>query len=120
MIALRQSSRCRLTQSLLFRRKDISTTTRTTAESTEPATTTTDLTILEGPDTYSLGTIHRHGAGDATITLNVGGKEFHTLRSTVNANAVLSTLVVRAEQNKELTKGGAVFVDRDPAHFEIV
>lgn len=76
--------------------------------------------LLEGSDTLSLGTIQRHGTGDAVITLNVGGKEFTTLRSTVNSNSVLADHVARAETNKELTKTGAVFIDRDPAHFDII
>ena len=62
----------------------------------------------------------RHGSGDAVITLNVGGKEFHTLRSTVNANRVLADHVARAEKNSEVTKGGAVFIDRDPTHFGFI
>jgi len=84
------------------------------------ATSRTESTLLEGSGTASLGTINRHGRGDAIITLNVGGKEFTTLRSTVNSNSVLSTMVVHAEKNNGLMKNGAVFVDRDPAHFDII
>jgi hypothetical protein len=73
--------------------------------------------LLQGRFSESLGEIARHGPGDACITLNVGGKEFYTLRSTVNSNAVLADHVARAEANKEVTKNGAVFVDRDPEHF---
>ena len=66
-------------------------------------------------------TIARHGKGDAVVVLDVGGKEFKTLRSTVESNAVLSSLVARAEANSELTQGGqAIFVDRDPKHFGII
>ena len=64
--------------------------------------------------------IERHGVGDATITLNVGGKEFHTLRSTVCSNPVLAKHVYRAEANHEITKNGAVFIDRDPEHFGFI
>jgi len=38
------------------------------------------------------------GAGDRVVTLNVGGKEFKTLRSTIEGNAVLSEHVRRAEE----------------------
>ena len=66
-------------------------------------------------------TIARHGKGDAVVVLDVGGKEFKTLRSTVESNAVLSSLVARAEANSELTHGGqAIFVDRDPKYFHII
>jgi hypothetical protein len=67
-----------------------------------------------------LGDIARHGTGDACITLNVGGKEFYTLRSTVNSNTVLADHVARAEANQEITKNGAVFIDRDPEHFNFI
>eukprot|EP00977_Amphora_coffeiformis_P014075 scaffold3849_cov179-Amphora_coffeaeformis.AAC.13 len=116
MIGLRRSlPTCRLMRTTRFRNFS-------TPESTEVAvaTTRTESTLLEGSDTASLGTINRHGPGDKIITLNVGGKEFTTLRSTVNSNSVLSTMVVYAEKNKELLKNGAVFVDRDPAYFDII
>jgi len=76
--------------------------------------------VLEGAVGKDLGRVVRHGRGDATITLNVGGKEFVTLRSTVNANPVLADHVARAEANRETTKTGAVFIDRDPTHFGFV
>lgn len=76
--------------------------------------------LLEGMNTKNLGDVVRHGAGDSVITLNVGGKEFHTLRSTVNSNAVLADHVARAEANKEITKNGAVFIDRDPDQFHFI
>jgi len=62
----------------------------------------------------------RHGRGDAYITLNVGGTDFHTLRSTVNSNAVLADHVARAELNKEMAKGGAIFIDRNPKNFGFI
>lgn len=67
--------------------------------------------------------VSRHGTGDAVILLNVGGKEFSTLRSTVATNPVLAEYVARAEANQELfVKGGstAVFVDRDPTYFPLI
>lgn len=79
-----------------------------------------DSAILKGTNEKGLGEIERHGSNDACITLNVGGKEFHTLRSTVNSNAVLADHVARAEANKEITKNGAVFIDRDPKHFDFI
>lgn len=60
--------------------------------------------------------IVRHSKEDAVVTLNVGGKEFVTLRSTLQINPVLHDRVLKAEANKEFIKG-AVFVDRDPVHF---
>lgn len=67
-----------------------------------------------------VSTIDRHGKGDSCITLNVGGTEFVTLRSTVESNSVLALHVARAEANKEITKDGAVFIDRDPQHFGFI
>jgi len=64
--------------------------------------------------------IKRHSVGDAVITLDVGGKEFKTLRSTCNSNPVLWSCVERAERNSEFTSKGAVFIDRDPTHFSII
>ena len=63
--------------------------------------------------------ISRHGVGDGVITLNVGGKNFLTLRSTISQNAVLTEYVMRAEANKELTQD-AIFIDRDPKHFGMI
>eukprot|EP00980_Cylindrotheca_fusiformis_P007833 scaffold1669_cov129-Cylindrotheca_fusiformis.AAC.44 len=63
--------------------------------------------------------ITRHGNGDGVVTLNVGGKEFITLRSTLQINEVLNARVLKAEANEELIKG-AVFVDRDPTHFGLI
>ena len=63
----------------------------------------------------------RHGTGDSIIILDVGGREFKTLRSTIESNRVLSNLVARAEANAELTLGGkAIFIDRDPTHFGLI
>ena len=63
----------------------------------------------------------RHGTGDAVILLNVGGKEFSTLRSTVASNQVLAEYVARAEANQEFICGSAaVFVDRDPTYFPLI
>ena len=76
--------------------------------------------LLQGSNTESLGAIIRHGPGDACLTLNVGGKLFYTLRSTACSNAVLSDHVARAEANSEITKDGAVFIDRDPKHFGVI
>jgi BTB/POZ domain len=68
-----------------------------------------------------LADVARHGPGDAVITLNVGGKEFFTLRSTVASNDVLAEHVARAEANQEFTRGGsAIFIDRDPTHFPLI
>lgn len=80
----------------------------------------TQTTTLEAPGNGARE-IARHGKGDGVVVLDVGGKEFKTLRSTVESNSVLSTLVARAEANAELTQGGkAIFIDRDPKHFGII
>jgi BTB/POZ domain len=63
--------------------------------------------------------LSRHGPGDGVVKLNVGGKEFLTLRSTIQSNAVLADYVARAEANCEFN-GGAVFIDRDPTHFGVI
>ena len=76
--------------------------------------------IIEGTNTMDLGRVVRHGRGDAYILLNVGGQDFHTLRSTVNSNAVLADHVARAEANKEMSKAGAIFIDRNPKNFGFI
>eukprot|EP00980_Cylindrotheca_fusiformis_P007832 scaffold1669_cov129-Cylindrotheca_fusiformis.AAC.43 len=63
--------------------------------------------------------IVRHGKGDGVVTLNVGGKEFKTLRSTLHVNPVLRDRVLKAEGNNELADG-AIFIDRDPAQFGLI
>jgi hypothetical protein len=75
-------------------------------------------TPKEGPNKLEI--INRHGAGDARVTLSVGGKKFHTLRSTVNCNAVLMDQVARAKANNDITLDGDVFIDRDPKHFGFI
>ena len=61
----------------------------------------------------------RHGEGDRVVTLNVGGKEFITLRSTIQNNSVLFDRVRMAEANQEFFKG-AVYIDRDPTYFHLI
>lgn len=69
----------------------------------------------------AIESVVRHGPGDRVMCLDVGGKHFYTLRSTIAANPVLSNIVARAEANGELTSSGsAVFVDRDPKHFATI
>ena len=75
---------------------------------------------LAGQPKVTAVTVPRHGGGDGVIELNVGGKTFLTLRSTLNGSPVLSEYVARAEANAECMKGGAVFVDRDPAQFALI
>jgi hypothetical protein len=96
--------------------------TTTPATTSPPAAAAAEETphLMQGTNNESLGKIIRHGRGDACITLNVGGKEFYTLRSTIAMNSVLSDHVVRAEQNHEILRNGAVFIDRDPEHFPIL
>jgi hypothetical protein len=95
----------------------------TVSQSTTPATATTVAAPVESSslESSSLFVLCRHGPGDGVIKLNVGGKEFVTLRSTVYLNPVLQDHVLRAEANKEFTHGGeAVFIDRDPAQFGLI
>lgn len=54
------------------------------------------------------------------MALNVGGKEFYTLRSTVMSNAVLVDHVAWNKANNEVSKNGAVFIDRDPSQFSFI
>ncbi|KAG7343516.1 BTB/POZ domain containing protein [Nitzschia inconspicua] len=61
----------------------------------------------------------RHGPGDGVITLNVGGKEFKTLQSTMQQSTVLCETVARAQANGEVLDQKVVFVDRDPTHFPL-
>ena len=68
----------------------------------------------------STSAIQRHGAGDKVVNLNVGGKSFITLRSTLAESPTLREYVERAEANLEFSKDGATFIDRDPTHFPIV
>lgn len=69
--------------------------------------------------TTATNAIQRHGPGDKVITLDVGGKKFQTLRSTILQNKVLYDHVLRAESNLEYA-GDAVFIDRDPKHFDVI
>ena len=55
--------------------------------------------------------IVRHGSGDGVVTLNVGGKEFITLRSTLQINPVLRDRVLRAEANQEFGPKASIFID---------
>ena len=72
-------------------------------------------------ETSATSSVARHGPDDKVMCLDVGGKHFYTLKSTIAANPVLSDIVARAEANGELTSSGnAVFVDRDPKHFQLV
>ncbi|KAL7576470.1 hypothetical protein ACA910_017978 [Epithemia clementina (nom. ined.)] len=104
-----------------------------TAASTPTSTLQVDSTtnetknvLMSGSTSKSLGSIVRHGRGDACIVLNVGGSEFVTLRSTVASNAVLADHVARAEENLEFMEQSmgnnrpAVFIDRDPKHFGFI
>lgn len=67
--------------------------------------------------------VPRHGPGDGLIVLNVGGKEFTTLRSTVQ-ECRIARAVAAAEANGEATTGAkgttTVFIDRDPTHFPLI
>uniref|UniRef100_A0A7S0AHL9 Potassium channel tetramerisation-type BTB domain-containing protein n=1 Tax=Minutocellus polymorphus TaxID=265543 RepID=A0A7S0AHL9_9STRA len=107
--------RCVLTKQQITRGRQAR---RNIADEPSSAPTQITETALDAPSSTAIA---RHGTGDAVVVLDVGGKEFKTLRSTVDSNSVLSSLVVRAEANAELTQGGkAIFIDRDPKHFGII
>ena len=96
--------------------------TETSLSSSEAAPTTAILLDSSLASTTSVtekltATVIRHGPGDGVITLNVGGTEFRTLRSTIYSNPVLKEYVLRAEKNQAFIHEGAIFVDRDPTHF---
>jgi len=74
-----------------------------------------NIKTVENPLAY----VERHGAGDGVVVLDVGGKDFRTLRSTIALNPVLAAYVVRAERNSEVV-GEKVFVDRDPIYFGLI
>ena len=61
--------------------------------------------------------VPRHGSSDGVVHLNVGGKPFVTLRSTVQRSPVIARALERAESQASLRLGEAVFIDRDPEHF---
>ena len=77
---------------------------------------TVEDTALQAEETAC---VVRHGEGDRVVTLNVGGKEFITLRSTIQNNTVLFDRVQKAEANQEFFKG-AVYIDRDPTYFHLI
>jgi hypothetical protein len=64
--------------------------------------------------------VSRNGPLDSIITLNVGGKEFKTLQSTIQASPVLCETIEKASANGEFVDHKAVFVDRDPTHFPLI
>jgi len=83
------------------------------------STTSTEVAATE--TTTAIPTIIRHGQNDGVVTLNVGGKNFQTLRSTIQQNEVLREYVYRAEINNEIiSKDNAIFIDRDPKHFDMI
>ena len=110
---LRITSSLRSTQLCFMNRKQSSVIERARQGIRDSVTKTPTKEVQIGPT----NPVVRHGPGDGCITLNVGGKEFQTLRSTVFANEVLAKHVVRAEANQEITKSGAVFIDRDPGVY---
>lgn len=61
--------------------------------------------------------VGRHGQQDGVVHLNVGGKLFVSLRSTIQRSPVLARTLERAEVQDSLRVGEAIFVDRDPKHF---
>jgi len=81
------------------------------------STTSTEIAT----ETTTIPTIIRHSQNDGVVTLNVGGKNFQTLRSTIQQNEVLREYVLRAESNNEIiSKDNAIFIDRDPKHFDMI
>jgi hypothetical protein len=67
----------------------------------------------------SLGWIVRHGPSDGIVEVNVGGKSFHTLRSTIVSSRVLSELYANAKLYQRHDTD-MLFIDRDAATFHII
>ena len=72
------------------------------------------------PATDKLSGPARMSAQDGITKLNVRGKQFITLRSTVAQSPMLHKCVEAAEGNDALLQDGTVFIDRDPALLAIV
>lgn len=91
------------------------------SEGPSAVTPSTASANLEAIGQSSATSVVRHGPDDKVMCLDVGGKHFYTLKSTIAANPVLADIVARAEANGALTSSGnAVFVDRDPKHFQVI
>jgi hypothetical protein len=94
--------------------------------STVGAPSSSSPTAIPSANNTTRPLIKRHGPGDKVITLNVGGKQFQTLRSTISQNKVLYDHVLRAEANAEYaganssSVSNSVFIDRDPKHFDLI
>jgi hypothetical protein len=111
-ISSKKSRRIPATQSFLRKRSSSSSSSSSSLSSSSTAS-------AEQPN--SLPIIQRHGPNDSVITLNVGGKQFQTLRSTISQNPVLYAHVLRAESNSEYLGGDKiVFIDRDSKHFHVI
>jgi len=67
----------------------------------------------------AFGDVIRYGENDSIITLNVGGKEFKTLISTIATCEKLVHIVMKARGNNDMShdEGKTVFIDRDPEVF---
>ena len=78
-----------------------------------------ELDVLSETRSVPKNPIVRHGEADGVITLNVGGKEFKTLRSTIQVNPVLHEHVLKAEANQEFINE-SVFIDRSPDNFGLI
>jgi hypothetical protein len=85
--------------------------------STTTTLTTTTSTSSSIPDYEP---VIRHGRGDGVITVNVGGTQFKTLQSTIQASPVLCETIARARANGEMVDQNIIFVDRDPTHFPLI
>mmetsp|Transcript_28264 Transcript_28264/g.68783 ORF Transcript_28264/g.68783 Transcript_28264/m.68783 type:complete len:318 (+) Transcript_28264:79-1032(+) len=96
------------------------TTAKRTSESRRLSSTDSSQTTISQSESTAVSLVPRHGHGDRLIKLNVGGKEFPTLQSTLQASPVLAEYCARAEANGELESSGAIFIDRDPTHFAFI
>ena len=102
------------------------TTTTTTSSSLAESSNDAALTTTTSTSTTPWSTVTRYGPADGMIKLNVGGKEFVTLRSTLQSSAVLHQCVCQAEQQQhgQQLLGGdkptTIFIDRDPTHFPLI
>lgn len=97
-----------------------------TVEPSVAAAVATTTTALEESSTTTRTWHHRRrGPQDAMIKLNVGGKEFVTLRSTVESNVVLAEYYQRHLQQQQhatttSNNNDVIFIDRDPTHFPLI
>mmetsp|Transcript_52559 Transcript_52559/g.114775 ORF Transcript_52559/g.114775 Transcript_52559/m.114775 type:complete len:312 (-) Transcript_52559:285-1220(-) len=94
--------------------------TPTTPELAGAAPTSQGSPMEEDDLGVELPIVERLGEGDHVVELNVGGKTFIALKSTVQVSPILAYHIAAAEEHEGLKMGKAVFIDRDPEHFAVI